>query len=317
MPKPMLSIAMHVRNAAPYLAASVGSIFAQSFTDWELLAMDDGSEDQSLGMLRSIQDPRVRVFSDGRNLGVAARLNQIIREARGECIARFDADDLMHPSRFEKQLAFLDRNPQIHGLGCGLVILDEDFRPSGLSINPAIHEEICAEPLHGIRLSHPAFIARTRWWQLQKYNEQNRSCEDWELWFSAHANSRFANLIEPMYFYQAFSSFSLKREIRARLTISRLQWNSRSKYGLRATASESLSQFLRIGYMAAACALGGREGLILRRSQPPGRNATALYYSAIPPICERAISLFGREAVPQPLLHIGSAAMLGSKAEEV
>src|SRR5205823_4196715 len=127
MRRPLLSIAMPVRNAAPYLAASLGSIFAQSFADWELLAVDDGSDDQSLSMLRSIQDPRVRVFSDGRHLGVAARLNQIIREAQGAYIARFDADDLMHPSRFEKQLAFLEQSPEVHGMGCGLIFLDEEL----------------------------------------------------------------------------------------------------------------------------------------------------------------------------------------------
>ena len=160
MARPLLSVSLPVYNAARSLPLALGSLLAQTFADWELLAVDDGSSDDSLAVLHRLRDPRVRVLADGRNLGVAARLNQIAQEARGEYVARMDADDLCHPQRLEKQSAFLQQNPDTDGVGCSLLILDRQIHLAGMRLFPARHEQICSRPLDGIGIAHPSFVAQ-------------------------------------------------------------------------------------------------------------------------------------------------------------
>jgi glycosyltransferase involved in cell wall biosynthesis len=86
---------------------SIRSLLNQSYGDFELLLCDDGSDDQGLAIAHSFNDPRVICWSDGRRLGLAARLNECIDRARGLYLARMDADDIAYPDRLAQQMAFL------------------------------------------------------------------------------------------------------------------------------------------------------------------------------------------------------------------
>src|SRR5438067_2030114 len=112
-----LSIGLPSFNAGRFLREAVQSIVAQTFADWELIVVDDGSNDGSFSTLANIGDSRVHIYSDGRHCGLAARLNQIVDLARGRYIGRMDADDLSHPRRFEMQMDFLRRHHKIDGVG--------------------------------------------------------------------------------------------------------------------------------------------------------------------------------------------------------
>ena len=94
MMRPLVSIALTVLNAEKTLAVAIRSICDQTFEDWELIVLDDGSTDSSLSIAGRFGDPRIKVFSDGRNRGIAARLNQAMDLCRGEYFARMDADDV-------------------------------------------------------------------------------------------------------------------------------------------------------------------------------------------------------------------------------
>ena len=100
---PSLTIGIPFFNAEATLLDAVRSVFAQTHQDWELLLVDDGSTDRSLELARSIDDPRVRVYSDGRNKRLAARLNEISRLARFDHVARMDADDVCLPERLARR----------------------------------------------------------------------------------------------------------------------------------------------------------------------------------------------------------------------
>ena len=95
----MVTIGIPIFNAEATLLETVQSVISQTVRDWELILIDDGSRDGSLAIANSIQDPRIRVLSDGVNKGLPARLNQIVDEAKYDLIMRMDADDLMHPQR--------------------------------------------------------------------------------------------------------------------------------------------------------------------------------------------------------------------------
>ena len=107
----LVSIGLPFFNAGRMLTAALQSIFAQSLEDWELILLDDGSSDKSLHLAASIQDLRVRLFSDGRNRGLSYRLNQSALLARGKYLARMDADDVMHPDRLRRQIGFCRSTP--------------------------------------------------------------------------------------------------------------------------------------------------------------------------------------------------------------
>jgi len=271
--RPSLSIGLPVYNAAPYLTHCLQSIFAQTWTDWELIVVDDGSNDASVSILQTIVDPRVRIFSHGQRRGLAACLNKITAEAHGKYVARMDADDLMHPERLERQLLFLDRHPEMDGLGCGLAILERNLHPVGCRLLPPRHEAICSRPLRGFQIAHATYLGRTAWFRNNPYNESNRGCEDWELWASTFRRSQFANLNEPLYFYRELDSFSLSKYLRKKAVFAAHLWAHRREFGFPKTAGEVVRQYAHMLLYAGASVLGATDRLLLARNQAFPENA--------------------------------------------
>ena len=123
MSDPLVTVARSVFNAAATVGLAVRSILAQTCGDWELIVIDDGSTDRTREILSRAQDPRIRFIQEpSGNLGLAPRLNQCVRLARGRYIARMDADDVAYPQRLEKQVSFLQDHPDIDLLGTGAVV---------------------------------------------------------------------------------------------------------------------------------------------------------------------------------------------------
>jgi len=117
MNQPQLTVLMPVYNGGPFLRSAIESILNQDFSDFDFLIIDDGSTDGSHEIAASYADPRIRLESNGRNLGLIATLNRGLDLARGTYVARMDADDIAFPDRLSKQLTFMEAHPEI-GL-CG------------------------------------------------------------------------------------------------------------------------------------------------------------------------------------------------------
>jgi glycosyltransferase involved in cell wall biosynthesis len=115
-PVPRVSVLLPVYNGTPHLASAIESVLAQSFTDFELLILNDGSTDDSAAIAQSYQDSRIRYF-EHPNMGLPATLNKGARFARGEFLFRQDQDDLSYPDRFMRQVAYLDAHPDVAVLG--------------------------------------------------------------------------------------------------------------------------------------------------------------------------------------------------------
>ena len=131
--KPTVSVVMPVYNAEPFLREAVASILNQTWQDFEFIIIDDGSSDNSRAILGSLQDPRLRlVFCE--HAGFLPTLTRAVYEARGDWIARMDADDICHPERLERQLDFLHSHPECVFVGCtyGLITPNGKYlRPRG------------------------------------------------------------------------------------------------------------------------------------------------------------------------------------------
>ena len=121
----MVTIGLPFYNAEKYLALAIESVLQQTYTNWELLLLDDGSTDNSLSIAQSYaqKDSRIKVISDGKNKNLATRLNELPSLAQGLYLARMDADDIMHSARIERQLSVLKAHPEIDVLGTNAYII--------------------------------------------------------------------------------------------------------------------------------------------------------------------------------------------------
>lgn len=127
-----VSVILPVFNAATTIAETLNSINQQSFKNYELIVIDDGSSDDSAAIIQAYADcdPRVRLYRQ-KNLGVVAASNKAIALANTQYIARMDADDLMHPDRLQRQFDYLEKHPEIALVGCQVNLFPEDAVQGG------------------------------------------------------------------------------------------------------------------------------------------------------------------------------------------
>ena len=210
---------MPVFNAARFLGEAIESIRAQSFENFELIAIDDGSRDQSAEILDEYAsaDKRLRVFRCGHQ-GLPRTLNFGISLARAKYIARMDADDIALPARFERQLEFLEAHPQVAVLGTQLQQIREDGTPMAISSHPLCHAEIAANMLKFCCLHHPTVMMRSAAVRaLGGYREAFRAAEDHDLWLRAAEQYELANLPDVLLYYrlhtQAVSFQNLEQQV--------------------------------------------------------------------------------------------------------
>lgn len=210
-----VTIAIPFYNAEKYLLGAIKSVLYQSYQDWELLLIDDGSTDQSLEIAKSITDPRVRVISDGQNLKLASRLNQIAELSRYEYIARMDADDLMSCDRIKKQVTFLKEHPDIDIVCSGLVSIDNQNNIIGERIDSGI-SITSSSLLNKNIIVHPSIMARKAWFQRNKYNPKFKLAQDKDLWLRAISKGDFKIYYypEPLYYYRDNENITLQKTIK-------------------------------------------------------------------------------------------------------
>jgi len=204
---------MSVYNCERYVAEAVESILGQTFTDFEFIIIDDGSTDRSLSILRRFaqRDGRIRLVSRG-NRGLTRSLNEGLGLARGEFIARMDADDISLPERLERQVEYLRAHPECVALGCRLYLIDPDGDPLMEEPRPTTHEDIMQMLLRGSgAIPHPgAMIRRTDLCAIGGYNEEFKAAQDLDLWLRLSERRQLANLDEVLVRYRMhFGSVSV------------------------------------------------------------------------------------------------------------
>jgi glycosyltransferase involved in cell wall biosynthesis len=190
---------MPVYNAERFVAQTVDSILAQTFRDFEFLIINDGSTDRSLEILQGYadRDDRIRLVSRP-NTGYVVALNEGLDLARGEFLARIDADDLADPRRLELQVARMRAEPGLVALGSNAYAIDEHGRMLGDFSVPLTHEEIEAYHLVGSStIHHPAAMLRPdAVKRVGGYRKELMPCEDFDLWLRLAEVGRLANLPE-------------------------------------------------------------------------------------------------------------------------
>jgi len=190
---PTISVIMPVFNSEKYLEASIKSIITQSYSNFELIIINDGSTDKSEEIIKSFNDARIVYVKNQTNLRIAKSLNTGISLARGKYIARMDADDISHPNRLKMQLNFMETNTNIDVCGSWMTIFDESKNYRIIKY-PIYHEEIKIRLIFECPISHPTVFAKRIFFKKNTYNENYIPAEDYELWCSTIGKYNFHNI---------------------------------------------------------------------------------------------------------------------------
>jgi glycosyltransferase involved in cell wall biosynthesis len=264
---PDVSIVMSIRNPGPYLELALKSIFAQTLTSWELILLDDASNDGSLPWVQSLKDPRVKVRSDGLWRRLHVRRNQGIALANARYVALMDADDIMHPRRLELQVAELERQHRPVVLGSAAFSIDGANNVVGLRRPMPVGFR------EGYRCRsaflNPTVAAPTSWFRANPYSEDPvfyRS-EDAELWCRTCATTNFVNLQDPLLFYRDAGSLNLNNYLGSAMGLCALlrRRYARPRYEyLRQVSSEIVKAWTAV----MADTFGAGDLLVKRRRLP-------------------------------------------------
>jgi len=199
MNNPKITVLMPAYNAAKYIAEAIRSVLAQSFGDFELLIINDGSTDHTANIIASFHDPRI-VMINQENKGIAAALNVGLKHARAPYVARFDADDICYPDRLKVQYDFITAHPGYNIIGSAADYVDADDNYM-FTQHPVAHLN---EEIQDLKYSICPFIHSSVFYKKSTilanggYNEHAYTYEDHFLWVNILKSTKACNLSQPL-----------------------------------------------------------------------------------------------------------------------
>ena len=229
-----VSVLMPAYNAEKYLGEAITSILNQTFSDFELIIIDDASTDNTAKIIKSFDDKRVKYFRNKQNSGVTVSLNNGLKHCCGEFVARMDADDICFPTRFEKQVSKLQEGYDI--VGTNIIFIDEKGEKQGIrtysnNIDSVIRME---SPLaHPSVMFRKDFLQKTGW-----YRTEYNSAEDYDLWIRFYTNNaRFFIIQESLLLYRQHTNtvknLKTKSTIRTTIRVKKNAKKAGMNFGLR------------------------------------------------------------------------------------
>lgn len=221
---PTVSVILPVYNGSAYLVEAIESVLDQTWTDFELLLIDDGSTDSTIELAsRYDDDPRLIILRNNQNMGLIATLNRGIELARGEFIARMDADDIALPHRLERQVTFLESHPDVGLCGSHVITFwqtgEQNWR------YPEHDDEIRCRLLFSAAFAHPSVMMRRTLLMENhiRYDKDYPFAEDYAFWIRCMPYCSMANIAEPLLRYRLHESNTASRHrIRQRDTVARI-----------------------------------------------------------------------------------------------
>ncbi len=200
---PKISVVMPAYNAEKYIAEAIESILAQTYKDFEFIIINDGSTDKTEEIILSYNDERIVYLKNEKNMGIVHTLNRGLDIAKGEYIARMDADDISLSQRLEKQLKYMEKHKSIAVLGTSFTIFGDGIKsyPFIFSFN---HKRAKAELFFNSSLGHPSVIIKKSVLDNNslRYEEEYKGLEDFVLWWRIAKHGNVASLKQPLLKYR-------------------------------------------------------------------------------------------------------------------
>lgn len=197
---PTVSVVLTVYNGESYVDDAVESILSQSFSDFEFIIIDDGSNDGTVVVINQFEDERIRLFQQ-ENQGRANSLNKGLRAAKGEYVAIIDDDDIAHSKRLESQVEFLDSHPDVSAVGSWFKVVDPTNQAEGKVMTPPVDSNQIMKILPQTNpLAHSTMLYRKAdVLAVGGYDDDLDSCIDYDLWVRlATAGYRLKNIDEVL-----------------------------------------------------------------------------------------------------------------------
>ncbi|MEM6299439.1 MAG: glycosyltransferase [Bacteroidota bacterium] len=227
MQTPFVSVMMPAYNAAPYIGEAIESILSQTYANFELIILDDGSTDDTLEIAKkyATKDSRIRLLENEGNQGLAFTRNRLLQEVKGAYLAILDSDDVSLPTRLEKQVAFLNAHPQVGLLGTAVTTISEKGEPLGQMRFETAPNQIKSLLLFQNCFAQSAVMLRREFASLG-YRSAYPPSEDYDLWVRISRRAKVANLPEPLVKYRVHAGGISKRkeEVLQRASLAIRQW---------------------------------------------------------------------------------------------
>lgn len=203
---PKITVLLPVYNAAEYLRPCIDSILAQTYSDFEFLIIDDGSKDDSVEIISSYSDKRIRLLRNSVNSGLIFTLNRGLQESKGDYIARMDADDIALPTRLEKQLKAMEEDGRAAVAASFVEFINADGEVTGIwstDREAVTEDQIRALMMKTNCIAHPSVMLRAKAVSKYSYNRLQPGAEDWDLWMRLLADGeRIIKLPEVLLQYR-------------------------------------------------------------------------------------------------------------------
>ncbi|MCP4649291.1 MAG: glycosyltransferase [PVC group bacterium] len=205
MSNPLISVLMPAYNAKQYIKEAIESIINQTFKDFEFIIIDDNSKDNTWDIIQEYahKDSRIVALKNDENLKLSKTLNKGLAQAKGKYIARMDADDISVPDRFQKQINYMERYPEVGILGGAMELRDINDKFIGIRKYSVMDEKIKKYIYRYCPFCHPAIMLKKDVLnQVGGYNEQWNPAEDYDLYFRIGKITKFANLKDILIKYR-------------------------------------------------------------------------------------------------------------------
>lgn len=199
----MITICIPFYNAQNTIRDCILSILNQTYTEFNVLLIDDGSTDNSIETIKDLLDPRFTLINNKINQGLIFSLNRAVNMCKTKYIARMDADDIMHPSRLQLQFQFLEANPLIDVVDTLMVSFDDSLRILGLVKFTFLELIEKKDTIFSSPLAHATIMAKTTWYKSNTYNKEFYRAEDHELFCRTFDFSNFARIYQPLYYVRS------------------------------------------------------------------------------------------------------------------
>ncbi len=211
---PKVTVLMSVYNGEKYLREAIDSILSQTFKDFEFLILNDGSTDKTAEILKSYQDPRIKIINNEKNIGLTKSLNKGLKIAKGNYIARQDADDISLPTRFEEELKFLKKNSNVALVGTDYFLINEKDKIINtincLTENRKLKEKL----LEGNQFAHGSIIFKKECIEkIGMYREEFKFAQDFDFTLRITEEFDVANIPKSLYKWRInIDSVSVKKK---------------------------------------------------------------------------------------------------------
>lgn len=246
---PLVSVIMPVYNGSPFLQESIESVLTQTYKNFEFIIVDDKSIDDSLQVLNTISqsDKRIKVYRNKKHMGVGYTLNLAIAKAKGIYLARMDADDIMATNRLQKQVDFLEKNPDIIAVGSNMYEINEKNQIIGKRTVSTNHQKIYDKMYYIMANQNPTLMINTRLVP-KGFNwcKTDGILDDLDLLFKLLQFGKLANIDEFLMYYRIHkNNLSLKNIKKTFAEAKNIRKNAKKNYGYKPSLKAEIIFFLQ------------------------------------------------------------------------